>query len=148
MSEGSVGDEISRFEQWLYATLEPDTALRAALGGAGRVHSDEVPPGALFPACVYQFNGGDDVRGAGPHRIMLNGVWIVKCIVPGRDILAAKPAADRIDVLLQGSSGSADGASIFSCVRDAPVRYPERTADGKDFRHLGGRYRAFVQHLV
>jgi hypothetical protein len=148
--DGSVGDELTRTEQWLYATLSGDATLAGlCTDGDDGVHADVVKPGAAYPAVVFQYQGGADVRGAGPLRIMVNAVWVVKFGVEGRDMLAAQPGADRIDELLQAASGTVDGADIVSCVRDAPFRMAEDDADSKrHFRWLGGIYRIFAQHIV
>lgn len=149
MPNGSVGDEITRIAQWLKAKLSADSTITAACAdGANGIHWSKVTPKGHFPAVVFNFQGGSDIRGAGPLRIGVNGVWIVKAVVAGRDALLAQPLADRIDTLLQASSGSADGASIFACVRDAPFYMDEHDADTRqDYQHLGGRYRVLAQHI-
>lgn len=149
MADGSVGDEISRIAQWLTATLSDDTTMQAFnADGADGVHFGRVSPGGKFPATVFNFQGGSDVRGAGPLRIGVNGVWVVKAVTEGNNILDAQAGADQIDVLLQASSGSADGADIFACVRDAPFYLDEYDpATKKSYQHVGGRYRIFAQHI-
>lgn len=144
---GSVGDETTRVDQWLTTTLKTDSTLAAFLAqGANGVHADEVPPRGTFPAVVHQFQGGADVRGAGPLRIMISGLWIVKAIAETRNYLDVKAIADRIDVLLQAKSGTADGGYIFACVRESPFRMAEHDQLGnRDFRHLGGAYRCIAQ---
>lgn len=140
---GSVGDETTIVDQWLTATLAPDSAL-VALIGANNVHADQAPPGATHPFIVHQFQGAADVRGSGPLRIMTSGIWIVKAVGETRDYLTLKPIADRIDVLLQAASGTAAGGFIFSSVREFPFRLPERE-NGHDYRNLGGGYRCLAQ---
>lgn len=142
---GSIGDETTIVDQWVTATLTGDTATTDLLAdGANGVHADIAPPGAGHPLIVFQFQGGFDVRGAGPHRIMLSGLWLIRAIGECRDYLQIKPIADRIDALFQGTDGTADGGFVFSSVREQPFRLAEHD-DGHDYRHLGGIYRCLAQ---
>lgn len=142
---GSVGNEVTRVDRWLQATLTGSTAVTGPLGdGVNGVHADVAPPGAKHPLVIHQFQGGADVRGAGPFRIMLNGLWVVKVIGETRDILELEPIDDAIDALLQGASGAAADGLIFSSVREYPLTLAERD-NGHDYRHLGGAYRVLAQ---
>lgn len=142
---GSIGDETTIVDQWITATLTADATIIAALtDGENGVHADIAPPKAGHPLIVFQFQGGFDVRGAGPHRIMLSGLWLIRAIGEGRDYLEIKPIADRIDALFQGADGSAADGFVFSSVREAPFRLAERE-EGHDYRHLGGVYRCLAQ---
>lgn len=142
---GSVGDETTIVDQWLQATLTGDSVLIGLLpDGVDGVHADVAPGAARHPLVVHQFQGAADVRGAGPFRIMTNGLWLVRAIDETRDYLTLAPIANRIDVLLQAASGTAAAGIVFSSVREYPYRMVERD-NGHDYRHLGGAYRCLAQ---
>lgn len=140
---GSVGDETTVVDVWLTTKFTGDTTLMGMLPGG--VNADVAPPRADHPLLVHQFQGGADVRGGGPFRIMFSGLWVVKIVGATRDYLSLKPAADRVDVLLNAAAGETDdGGLIFSCTREQPFRLPE-SENGNDFRSLGGLYRILAQ---
>lgn len=144
MIAGSVGDETTIVDVWLTTMFTGDTTLMAML--AGGVNADVAPPKAAHPLLVHQFQGGADVRGGGPFRIMLSGLWVVKIVGQTRDYLSLKPAADRVDALLNAAAGTTtDGGLIFSCTREQPFRLAE-SENGNDYRSLGGLYRILAQN--
>ncbi len=134
--------EILRIDQWLYATLSGDVTLMALVSG---VHNALAAQGAALPYVVFNFQGGGDVRGVGPTRIMTSALYQVKAVGSGASYAPLKSAVDRIDTLLQGASGSVTDGWIYSCVREQPIAYVETTAGGAQFRHLGGFYRIVAQ---
>lgn len=134
--------EILRIDQWLYATLSGDVTLMALVSG---VHNALASQGAALPYVVFNFQGGGDVRGVGPTRIMTSALYQVKAVGSGASYAGLKTAVDRIDVLLQGASGSVTDGWIYSCVREQPIAYVETTTGGAQFRHLGGFYRIVAQ---
>jgi len=135
-------NEIPRVDQWLYATLNGDTALMALVSG---VHNAEAPQGAALPYAIFSFQGGGDVRGVGPTRIMVSALYQVKSVGGGASYGPLKAPVDRIDELLQGASGSVSDGWIYSCVREQPIAYKETSPGGAQFRHLGGLYRIIAQ---
>jgi hypothetical protein len=139
--------ETFRAEQWLYSLLSGDTGAGgvSTLVG-GRIYAYIAPSGAAYPLVVFSHQAGHDVRGVGTTRIMASMVYQVKAIGKGSaaNFGAVKAVADRIDALLQGSSGSVADGYVVSCVRETPVSYVE--TNGSDvFSHLGGLFRIQAQ---
>jgi len=137
--------ETVRVEQWLYALLTGDTGpdgVHTLVGG--RIYSYVAPQGAELPYVVYSYQGGYDVRGVGPARIMVSAVYQIKAIGQGHSFAPLQPVADRLDALLQGASGSVLDGHVLMCVREQPVAYVEISA-GVPYRHLGGLWRMIAQ---
>lgn len=143
-----MADELDIVDQWLFATLGNWADLTALLiNGADSVHNTEAPTGAVgdFPAVIFQHQGSVDVRGNGPDRIGITGLWIVKGVMQTRDFGAVTPIATEIDHAIEAGAGTAADGFVFACVREAPFSLAERSEDGHDFRHRGGQYRIFAQ---
>ena len=140
MSEPWVADS------WLYAVLSGDATLAGLV--AARIYAHNNPNRTpVFPYVLFQLQGnGADVRGVGPTRIMAPMVYLVRGIGEGNSFGGnLTTIADRIDTLLQAASGTAAGGVVLSCVREQPFALPEVAGDGRQYRHLGGIYRLFVQ---
>ena len=140
-----MADETTRADEFLHGILTGDTALTTALTGG--IFADLAPEKTQFPYGLHHFQGGADVRGNGPGRIMVSGLWLVQAVAEQDSYLGTlRTAADRIDTLLQAKSGAAgsDGV-VFSCVREQPYRMVEVLTGGAQVRHLGGLYRLLVQ---
>ncbi len=135
--------ETVRVEEWLYQTLAGDPTLRALVGD--RVYAYQAPHEARYPLVVFSRQAGRDVRGVGPSRILANEIYQVKVIGRGSAVgfAALKAIADRVDTLLQGSSGAVADGQVLSCVRESAVSYVE-TEEGAVYCHLGGLYRIQV----
>ncbi len=135
--------EIWTAESWLYSKLHGDATLLALVPGG--VYTWPVPANIGGAFVLYQMQAANDIRGVGPARIGVNGLWLVRAVAEtnsfGGNLLAA---ADRIDVLLQAASGTVTAGVIWACVREAPFQLVE-TKDGRQWRHLGGQYRIWVQ---
>lgn len=131
--------ELPRIEEWLYSTLSTDSQLTTALGGR-RIYGYVAPQGAAMPYVILSHQGGHDVRGVGPGRIMASVLYQVKVVGEGASFNGIKSAADRLDALLQGASGSVVDGAVLACVREQPLAYVE-VDSGAQYRHLGGLYR-------
>lgn len=138
-----MADELTRVDQWLYETLSGDAALGSAVGT--RVYADVAPQGAAFPYLVFSYQGGSDKRGVGTARYFVEALYLVKAVRQGESYQPLQTVMDRVDALLQGSSGgTATGGTVYASVREQSVRFPEVT-EGRQYRHLGGVYRITVQ---
>lgn len=142
--------ETFRAETWLYSVLSADSGAgglnHATTGVAGRIYAYVAPAGAAFPLVVFSHQGGHDVRGVGPGRIMASMLYQAKVIGKGTSANFGniKALADRIDSLLHGKSGATADGRVLSCVREQGISYVE--ASGSDvYSHLGGLYRIQVQ---
>lgn len=142
-----MADETTIVDRWLFATLGARDELTAELLlGADSIHNTEAPAGddGNPPYVLFQFQGGSDVRGVGPTRIGITGLWVVRGVVETRDFLDVETIANEIDTAIEAGAGTAEDGFVFACVREAPYRMRSNT-DGHDFRELGGIYRLFAQ---
>jgi len=129
--------------KWLYSVLSGDSALSALVGA--RVFAYRVPEGTAFPCGIFQLQAAQpDSRVIGDIRLTSRIVWVVKAIGQGADFVSIQPVAERIDELLEASSGSNVDGVIVSCVRDRPLEMLEASDTGEDYAHLGGLYRFTV----
>lgn len=130
-------------ETWLYTKLHGDSTLLASVPGG--VHTWPAPANASGAYVLYQMQSGVDIRGVGPTRIGVSGLWLVRVVAETQSYTGnLLTAANRIDVLLHAASGTATGGTVWACVREQPFQLPE-TKDGRQWRHLGGIYRLWVQ---
>lgn len=135
--------EIVTAERWLYGKLKNDATLTGLASGG--VYTWPVPAGITLPYVLYQNQTGTDIRGTGATRIGVNGLWIVRAIAETYSFGGnLQSAADRIDALLHGKASAVTGGVVWACVRTEPFQLVEM-ADGRQFRHLGGIYRIYVQ---
>jgi hypothetical protein len=103
--------------------------------------------GAVYPLVAFNMLSAVDVVTADiSNRIMSNQLWVIRGIVDDVSFAVAKTIAKRIDAVLQGSNGTADGATIYACHREESFRLVEDD-NGKQFRHSGGIYRVQAQNL-
>ncbi|MBP8291937.1 MAG: hypothetical protein KAX65_04140 [Caldilineaceae bacterium] len=135
--------EIVTAETWLYTKLHGDATLLALVPGG--VYTWPVPATYSGQYVLYQMQSGVDIRGVGPSRLGVNGLWLVRVVAEALSFGGnLQTAANRLDVLLQAASGTATGGTVWSCVREQPFQLVE-LANGRQFRHLGGIYRLWVQ---
>lgn len=134
--------ETVRVDQWLHATLTADGTLAALV--ADRVYADLAPQTARWPAVVFNEQAPVDTLGIDGARILTSVLFQVKVITdePSWQGLG-RQAADRVDDLLHGASGTAGGVAVGTCHREQIFRFVEVT-EGKQYRHLGGLYRINV----
>lgn len=137
----SSGAEQAAAERWLYSVLSGDELL-AGLGVVG-VHAYTTRETDAMPYILYQYQGGYDVRGVGPARVMAAMLYVVRGVREG-PMSGLVAISTRIDNLLQAQSGSNVDGTVIGCVRERPFSLPERV-EGRTFSHLGGVYRLWVQ---
>lgn len=140
-----MSDELTRVDAWLQSELAGDTTITGIV--AERVYGDSADPDASYPFIVHQFQGGADVQGVGPNRIMISGLWLVRAVAQTRTWTSLAPAADAIDTVLQGNLGGPAGSdgAVFSAVRERPFKLIEDIEGGEQIRQLGGLYRIEAQ---
>lgn len=127
-------------ETWLYTTLKANATLTALIGGSTtpRIYSAVVPQGAALPAVVFQQMSGEDLLTLNAYRVWSDLVYLVKGIAQAGGFVALDGIAAQIDVSLHRVSGT----GVAACYRERPFTYVEpETADGQQYRHLGGIYR-------
>lgn len=134
---------------WLDGLLRNDATLKAAAPGG--VWADVAPEGSATPIpspwVVWFQTVGVDARavGSGP-RIVTDLVFEVRATGRETTYGALKPAADRIDALIENARGAAVPGlgTVIDCHRVEPVRFTENDG-GVLYRHLGGQYAIKVQ---
>lgn len=135
--------ETTLVESWLHTRLSTDAILTSQV--SDRIYAYLAPARAATPFVVFNAQSpGFDVMGVGTARVMLNCLYQVKVVVQDASFAPAKDAADRIDTLLHGATGTPPGGQVLGCVREGPLAYAE-VSDGIEYRHLGGLYRIWVQ---
>lgn len=131
-------NEVPRAERFVYDRLV------AADVASDRVYSGTAPAGATAPYVVIQVQSpGDDLYTVGAFRVWADPLFIVKAVAPTRSWGTLTAVADAIDAALHSTDGSVTGGTIYECVRERPFSLIE-TANGVEFRHLGGFYRVRV----
>lgn len=145
-------NESVRVDAWIKQTLTADTGAgglfdpATAVGQGARVSgvwSEKIPPAELLPAIRMSDLSPSDVNSVNGYRILVVGVFLVAVVGRTDDWGDLVAAADRLDTLLHRATGSFDGVTIESCVRQSPFRLPEDDGD-VHYRHLGGTYRVQV----
>lgn len=126
--------ELVTVANWLTSRLNNDAA-----GVDERVFEDQARD-EPYPMIIFQFQGGEDVRGVGTARVMVSGVWLVRAVDELESYNDLGSIADAIDGRLHGAAGN----GVIGCVREAPYQRIE-SEDGVEYRHLGGLYRIYVQ---
>lgn len=139
-----MADELTRAEQWLYATLTADATLTGLVGT--RVYSEVAPPEATYPCVIFGLQYAADVATHSAERIMVNGLWLVRGVVQASSFGGnLQTIADRLDALLHRSAGgTADAATVFTSVREEPFKQAT-VNEGIQYRSLGGLFRLYTQ---
>lgn len=147
----AVGLELEVADRWLFDVLTADPDLAALITDPGddgpRVFSEVAPASAAYPFVVFAHQASTDVAGVGPYRIGTEATYVVKAVGEGQSYAPLRPVAARIDALLQGAGGAVIDGEVWAAQRTAPVRYPEITPNGDQYRHLGGLYRLWATAL-
>lgn len=144
-------NELTRASEWIYSKLVAASAVTAIVGSgsAARIYADVAPPGASWPFVIFQHQGSVDVTGQNPGtRVLVSSLWTVKAVARGESYAALATLADALDAALQAASGTADDATIYSCVREQPLQFAEldeSSTPGGQWRHLGAIWRILVQ---
>lgn len=120
-------------DTWLYNTL---TAALDVPVSAHPAPDDIAVPHVTFAV----LSATDNLTGPG-FRFLTRYRYLVRAIARGRSFPYA--LADQLDVALTRKTGTAAGGDIVASVRVAPFQMSE-TADGVEYRHLGGEYQVLV----
>jgi hypothetical protein len=139
-----AGTETADTVTLLVAALKADSTLSGYVTGSWWEGQAQ---GVLWPFGIVHWQGGVDLTFMSIIRVGHNG--LVTCKVVGLDSTMGavlKPAARRMDFLLQGFSASnADVNLVGKLYREYPIDYYEDDDEGIKIRHLGGVYRFLAQ---
>lgn len=140
--------EAQRVAEFIWSTLVADSAIggvNALLGGTpttpGRIYHDQVPQAALLPAAVITVVSGTDSTTIAGRRVFDTVVVDVRVVGVGAAFSTVRTIADRVDLVLDGRSGTYGGAVIVKLRRDGVQRFVENES-GTSFAHLIGTYRS------
>ena len=134
------GLELVTIETWLYARLASN-----AVGVASRVYADVAPRGATFPLVIFQLQTPGDVMTLNGARIMTQGTWLVKAVMPTQSYADLSAIVALIDSRLHRQRYTTAGTgTVLACVRESPFQLNEVT-DGLPIKYLGGMYRIQAQ---
>ncbi len=125
---------------YLVQTLNVSAFTSVCIGGIWR---GAAPNGTAYPVCIVQYQAGLDVTGSNQTRLWVDGTYIVKVAGPADTVGTLASAMDIADGLLQKSSGTSEGGTIMTCVREKPYQLDE-IVDGQRFTNLGGFYRLLI----
>jgi hypothetical protein len=122
-------------DEWLYARLSGDATLRSLLNvpaGQTRVANMVAPKEWPPPFVVFhQALPMRDVRGW-QARIMGDGEYLVRAIGRPANWGTLRSVADRLDVLLEGSTGTTSGGTVLTFHRQEAYRLTENDAPERD----------------
>jgi len=138
-----IGIEQQVAGDWLYDTLSGDSIIAAeAVGGVWDGPATSTTP---YPILRFDLQSALTVRGNSFFEIMQNMIWLVRMVGAGGSYVPLEPGAQQIQSLLHGVSAVpvTDGI-IESSAREQTFRQ-SRVDGGREFRHLGGLYRIYVQ---
>lgn len=126
-------NELGLAETWLYSRLSGDAELVALVGDG--IYQQYIPDDGEYPAVLFAYQSGRDIRGNGPRRYLTDVVYVVKVIGTG-PVSGLRGIAARIDAALNAQASG----PVAMCVRTQPLYFPEREGDTV-YQHLGGFYR-------
>lgn len=137
-----MANETQAAEEFLFDTLDGDATL-SSLGNTG-VYSETAPDAATEPYTVFrEFAPRGDAR-AVDVRIMARLQYLVEVVVRAESYSSAKDIYDRVDDLLELTTGSNSYGDILLCRRVRPANQIE-IEDGRQYRRMGGIYLLHVQ---
>lgn len=141
--------ELWAIDQFLVSTLKADSTLASLIGGATpRVYTDMAPqttPPTPLPYVLLQTQAATDLIVVGNFRVWTNSLYYVRGLVESESYGGvSETIANRIEVALNGKSGSNGSGLIYSVTRDVPKRLIE-TPNGRQIRHNGHLYRIYAK---
>lgn len=89
-------------EQWLYQTLNADSALQALVGT--QIYAGEAPQGATYPLVTFASLGGPDTTAPGFRRVLTQLRYAVHVADRVGSIALIDQISARVDALLHGKT--------------------------------------------
>jgi hypothetical protein len=127
--------EVDAGIDYLINVLSHDSQMVTLTGG--QVYEEEAPREATWPFVILSMRGAEDVSGANDQRCMVTTDMLVYVVGLATDMTNLQSAADRLDALLQNSSGV---LPVLHISRMQPYRASGWVGDVQ-FKNLGGFYR-------
>lgn len=139
-----MADPLVAAERFLYGTLTADATLIGIVGN--RVYGHVVPPSATRPYVFYTLvDPGEDASEVSAIRIWSNMIYTVRLVNKTESYASLEAGSSAITAALHRASGSNISGVIVGCIKEAPFALLEIEPDGSQLRHLGGRFRLYVQ---
>lgn len=137
-----MSTDLDVIDRFLHNTLTTDAGVTALVDD--RVFGYVVPEGEPFPAIVFQYMGGIDVRVSGAKTLAVNAVYLVKAVAQGSSFSGADAIAKALHNALQAASGVDAGGYVYSVVRESPFSLVT-VEDKVRYNHRGGLYRILAK---
>ena len=132
-----------RVAGFIYTALTADATLISLLGNPPRIYRDMIPQDVnAYPAIVVQNLSATPTVANGANRVLSSDLWLVKIIGQGESHAPITTIGDRIDAVLQGRSGTTDGAHIPPLNLESSLAYSELEGS-KRWSYLDLIYRAY-----
>jgi hypothetical protein len=100
-----------------------------------RIYRDQVPQSASLPAATVTLVASTDSSTLGGDRVMDIVLVDVRCVASGPSYGPINAAADRVDTVLQNSTGVKSGVVVVELRRDQTQAFLE-SESGTQFAHL------------
>lgn len=138
----TLGDELEVVGTWI-ASLFTDPATEAAFPGG--VWDGPAVDATEYPFLRFENVSSIVVRGNSQFEIMHNTVWLVQGVTAGSSFNPLRDGALLIQSRLHGIGAiTIPGGTIESSTREMAYRHSS-VEGGREYRHLGGHYRIYVQ---
>jgi hypothetical protein len=144
-------------DTWIYNTLRNDPTLASLLIRSGKTHiyidqppQEKVGDPLLFPYILFQMESAVDLNIVGPRRFWTNMLYLVRGIAESGSYGGSLATiAERIDEVLHATPNGESNAYgiVWAAYSEEVRRYPE-VANGRNFRHLGRRFRVYASKEV
>jgi hypothetical protein len=132
---------VKEIEQMIYSTLANDATLTAL--APGKVWRGVAPSKTTGTYVVFNLQGEADIYTMG-LRAMLDSVYQIKAIQPGRSASGAWDAAERIDALITDQPLVCSNGTVLMARRQQIISFTE-TDGGEMYQHVGGLFGFVIQ---
>jgi hypothetical protein len=136
-------NEVGAGLAFLYAKLSSDTTLTSI--ATGGIHRGSAPQGTTGVWVTFDFQSGRDTLTVNVVRILSRPLYRVLAAGDARQMTNIANAANRIDDLLERTSGTVTGAKIDACYREEPLELNQDLPDGTKRSFLGGLFRCEIE---
>lgn len=130
-------------DDWIVDTLTGDATLMGSISGVWSERN--VPQGTATPYVTFGYRGGSVLRVVGAVRYWHDLLYDIKAVGIATAYDTLVTIANRMDLLLELTSGSAEGGSVVVSEFEAVVPVPEDEEGGVIYENITHRYRLKVQ---
>lgn len=136
-------NETMAVNAYLRSVLTGDAGITAVV--SNRVFCDVAPVGTASPLVIYTLLDAEDVNGQGGGNTVLSHLrYSVRCVCEGASYTPLVDVGTRLQAVLHGRHNVvSNGWLIQGIQRERALQYPEIVGN-RQYRHLGGVYRVFI----